>query len=178
MRTNSKTLIICAASLLLTAFVPSIAAVETPPAPTLNDVRGMVRDAQGCPEADRGESVTVFAPPGALVTNWAPQCVKVELGATVVWQNLDAAPVEAHGARAAGCFGDIGRLTLPGATQSVRFEIDPDYGDLETYVTKQDGSQVIGICDNFADNGDGTLTVTYDCTLHGAPMTAKIIIEA
>jgi len=145
----------------LAAIAPAVGAIDT-----------------GCVRANMSGVANVVAVPGALFLNWSPECVVIPNGGTVMWTNLDAAPLEAHGAKSSvpGCF-DLGRITLPGMSQSIKLDFAD--GILFTEERAQGAALATpGVCDtSFTTEGEGTIVLSYDCVLHGAPMTSIIRIE-
>lgn len=144
--------------------------------------------AVGCNKIDDGARANVVAPPAAAFgVNWAPDCVVVKNGGTVVWTQADAIP---HGARikavSAGsevtCL-DLGSM-LAGQSNGVAFLFDADAEILAVAPLLTPGatppalSSEIEECPSEAFTRDGdALTIKYDCRIHGALMPGRVIVE-
>lgn len=127
----------------------------------------------GCQRADASGAATVVGTPAGPFTNWTPTCVIIPNGGTVTWRTADFFP---HGAAdvTTGCF--LFDPLTAGESQSATLAFAD--GQIVSDRLTQDGEASSTECGSELEvAGNGTLTVAYECVIHGAIMSAQIIIE-
>lgn len=140
--------------------------------------------AVGCNKIGDGARANVVAPPaGAFGVNWAPDCVVIKNGGTVLWTQADAIPHAVRIGAVAGACADLGNM-LAGQSNGAAFLFDADAEVLAVAPLLKPGatppalSSEIEECPSEAFTLDGnSLTIQYDCRIHGALMPGRVLVE-